>query len=232
MEIPLFEASNGPCPYLKDKVWLSYLTHADHIDDQVYEALINQGFRRSGNVFYQNQCQGCTACVPLRVPCDAFSPSKSQRKILRKNQDLRFEIETSRYDADVFRVYQAFTKVRYQMDVTVDEFQQFLVRSAIDTQMMKYYDPSGKMIAVGWLDVLATSISSVYFAFDPEESKRSLGTFSVMKEIELCQSLQKPYLHLGFWVENCSSMLYKSKFYPHQLLKGGTWGELIPPPKG
>jgi len=231
MEIPLFEASNGPCPYLKGKVWLSYLTHAEQINDQVYESLINQGFRRSGNVFYQNQCQGCDACVPIRLISSQFSPSKSQRKILRKNEDISYVLEPSNFDAEAFRVYQAFTKNRYQMDVTIDEFQQFLVRSAIDTQMMKYYDTTGKMVAVGWLDLLEDSISSVYFAFDPDESKRSLGTFSVMKELELCRQLNKPHLHLGFWVEGASSMLYKSKFYPHQFLVDGQWGETITLPR-
>jgi len=233
MEIPLFEANNGSCPYIKGKEWLSYLTHADQLDEYVYEALINKGFRRSGNIFYQNQCDDCTACIPIRLISGHFSPSKSQRKILRKNQDVSFEVKPATFDPEAFAVYKAFTEERYNTTVTADEFQQFLVRSAVDTQMMTYFDRQGKMLAVGWLDILQDSISSVYFAFDPAESKRSLGTYSVMQELELCKKLDKEHLHLGFWVADCQSMVYKSRFYPHQLLVDGQWSPPImqPPSK-
>ncbi|MDT8446800.1 MAG: arginyltransferase [bacterium] len=226
MEIPLFEASNGACPYLKGKEWLSYLTHADRLDEYLYEALLNRGFRRSGHIFYQNQCKGCDACIPVRLSADSFEPTKSQRKVWRKNQDLRLEILPARFDEEAYKVYDAFTKSRYNASATAEEFQQFLVKTAVDTQMVKYY-LEDQIVAVGWLDILANSVSSVYFAFDPSQAKRSLGTFSVMKEIEICREMGKDYLHLGFWVADCQAMAYKSKFYPHQFLIDGEWCDPI-----
>lgn len=226
MEIPLFEASNGACPYLQGKEWLSYLTHADRLDEYIYEALLNKGFRRSGHIFYQNQCKGCESCIPVRIVVDQFAPSKSQRKIWRKNQDLRLEVLPAKFDEEAYRVYDAFTKDRYNSSASAEEFQQFLVKTAVDTQMVKYY-LEDRCIAVGWLDILDQSVSSVYFAFDPEYGKRSLGHFSVMKEIELCRQMGKQYLHLGFWVAECQAMAYKSKFYPHQFLIDGQWCEPI-----
>ena len=226
MEIPLFEASNGNCPYLKGKEWLSYLTHADSLDEYIYEALINRGFRRSGHIFYQNQCKGCDSCVPIRIVSDHFVMSKSQKKVWNRNKDLRLVSSPAHFDEEAFQVYEKFTKGRYNSSATSEEFLQFLVKTAVDTQMVKYYE-GDKMIAVGWLDILNESVSSVYFAFDPEQSRRSLGTYSVLKEIEMCQQLGKPFLHLGFWVQECGAMSYKSKFYPHQFLVDGEWSQPI-----
>ena len=231
MEIPLFESSNGLCPYLEGKEWLSYLTHADYLDIYLYEAMINRGFRRSGRIFYQNQCRGCESCVPIRVLAEQFVPSKSQRKIWKKNQDLKVTLQPAKFDAEAFAIYDLFTQDRFNCSATAEDFQQFLVKTAVDTQMAKYYDHTGKMVAVGWLDILHQSISSVYCAFDPKESKRSLGTFSVLWEIELCKQYQKDFLHLGFWVKECQSMAYKSRFYPHQLLVEGVWAALQWSPK-
>ena len=226
MEIPLFEASNGNCPYLKGKEWLSYLTHADRLDEYVYEALINRGFRRSGHIFYQNQCKGCESCIPIRILANNFVPSKSQKKIWRRNQDLRLVASASHFDNEAFEIYERFTKGRYNSSATAEEFQQFLVKTAVDTQMVKYYE-GDQLVAVSWLDILYESVSSVYFAFGPAQSRRSLGTFGVLKEIELCQALGKPYLHLGFWVDNCNAMSYKAKFYPHQFLIDDEWSRPI-----
>ena len=88
---------------------------------------------------------------------------------------------------------------------------------------MMEYRLQGVLVGVGWLDLLANSVSSVYFAFDPTHDRRSLGTFSIMKEIELCRELGLPHLHLGFWVENCQAMSYKNRFQPYQLLVNGRW---------
>ena len=88
--------------------------------------------------------------------------------------------------------------------------------------MMRYY-LGNKLVGVGWLDVLPRSLSSVYFAYDLEFSKRRLGVFSVLKEIELAKELHLSYLHLGFWVNDCKAMNYKFQFKPHELLINDIW---------
>src|SRR3546814_12270412 len=46
------------------------------------------GFRRSQNVAYRPSCAGCTACVSVRVVKQEFRPNATQRKLLRRNEDL------------------------------------------------------------------------------------------------------------------------------------------------
>jgi len=73
------------------------------------------------------------------------------------------------------------------------------------------------------VDVLPHSLSSVYFAFDPDFGRRSLGTFSVMKEIELAAAGGKRWLQFGFWVAGSQKMDYKAGFRPHETLIDGVW---------
>ena len=222
MEFSLFEASNGECPYLEGKEWISYLIQSRNLDPFSYESLLNQGFRRSGSIFYKNNCQDCSECVSLRIRVADFKPSKSQRKIINKNSDLVITQEHSQFDQEAFELYLKFTQSRYGNSGTEEEFRNFLANNSFDTWMMKYY-LEGKMIGVGWIDILANSISSVYFAFDPNFANRSLGTFSVVQEIELCKKMNFNYLHLGFWVEDCQAMSYKNRFKPFELLSSGQW---------
>lgn len=222
MEFSLFEASNGECPYLEGKEWISYLIQSRQLDPYTYENLLNQGFRRSGSIFYKNNCQDCTECVSLRVHIGDFSPSKSQRRLLKKNEDLVISKIPSAFDEEAFALYVKFTSERYNNPGSEEEFRNFLSNAAFNTWMMRY-ELDGKLIGIGWVDILVNSISSVYFAFDPDYKDRSLGTFSVLKELELCKNLSLDYLHLGFWVQDCQAMSYKNRFRPYELLVQGNW---------
>src|SRR3989339_337765 len=151
MEFHLFEASNGECPYLAGREWVSYLIQSHSLDHATYEALLNQGFRRSGGIFYKNKCSGCAECVSLRIPTLEFSPSKSQRKIWNRNQDLEIHIGPSRFDEEAFQLYVKFTRERYQNHGTAEEFKNFLANSQFETLMMEYR-LQGVLVGVGWLD--------------------------------------------------------------------------------
>ena len=224
MEFSLLEASNGECPYIKGKEWLSYLIQSKKLDPFTYELLLDQGFRRSGPIFYKNNCDSCEECISLRIKVADFAPSKSQKRALKKNIDVRITEGPAIFDLEAFAVYSAFSKDRYDNEPTVEDFHNFLANGLFDTRMVKYY-AGDQLIGVGWLDILANSISSVYFAFDPAASSRSLGTYSVIKEIELCQKLGLEYLHLGFWVKDCQAMAYKNRFQPYELLINGRWNQ-------
>lgn len=48
---------------------------------------------------------------------------------------------------------------------------------------MKYY-LENQLIAVGVVDLLPQSVSSVYFFYDPDYKKYSLGVYGVLSEID------------------------------------------------
>ena len=59
-----------------------------------YEALLSAGFRRSGSDIYRPYCQACNACCSLRLSVSEFTPTRSQKRIQLKNQDLQIILST------------------------------------------------------------------------------------------------------------------------------------------
>jgi len=222
IDIKVFQADNGDCPYLQKRRWCSFVFYSDTLQSGIYESLLDQGFRRSGTVFYKNNCPNCKLCIPIKLPVDIFQISRSQKRALKQNQDVIIRKEPLKFDFESFNLYKKFSESRFSTEVKEEEYHEFLAQSAVDTITMKYY-LEGALIGVGWVDILVNALSSVYFAFDPEISKRSLGVFSLLKEIELAKSLNKQYLHLGFWIKNCQTMDYKAKYQPHLLLINDEW---------
>lgn len=222
MELELFEANNGTCPYLEGRQWHSYMFRADKLEDQIYESLITMGFRRSGRFFYKNNCPGCRECVSIRVMVDRFKQSKSQRRTWSKNQDLTMTWHPVRFDQESFQLYRTYSLQKHNSEASEQNYWDFLINTAVSTIMMRYY-LGVDLVGIGWVDVLPRSLSSVYFAYDMNFSKRRLGVFSVLKEIELAQQLGKRSLHLGFWVRDCRSMNYKEQYKPYELLINDVW---------
>ncbi len=223
--IILYQGEPLPCPYLPEKTWTTHLFAARKVPPPLYEALLSEGFRRSGYLFYRNNCDGCVSCIPLRIPVASFQPSSSMKKCLRRNRDVEI-LETSiGFDVEVFALYRRYCQYKHGKEDPVmqeDGFRRFLCSSPIDTRTLRYL-VNGKLVGVSWLDYLPHSLSSVYFAFEPEEAKRSLGTFSVLKEIEWARTSGRDYYYLGFYVPDSPKMSYKARFKPHQLLVNGEW---------
>jgi leucyl-tRNA---protein transferase len=223
MELQVFEACNGACPYLEEREWHTHLFATATLAEGVYEFLIDHGFRRSGRYFYRNRCPGCRECIPIRLPVDRLVPSRSQRRSWKRNHDVLVERQPVAFDEEDYQLYSRYCRWKHQSETSVQSYRDFLVCSAVETWMMKYYIGS-TLAGIGWVDVLPRSLSSVYFAFDPDYRHRSLGVFSVLKEAALAQELGKSYLHLGFWVRDCDAMAYKQQFRLHQVLVGdGIW---------
>jgi arginine-tRNA-protein transferase len=194
---------------------------------ELYQELMDAGFRRSGRVVYQPVCRGCRQCVPLRVPIATFLASKSQRRCERRNADLDVTVAPQGPAED--EAYELY--VRYQTGWhganephSRAEFEEFLYDSPVRTLEFRYRDHAGRLLAVGICDVCDRSLSSVYFFFDPRESRRGLGTFGALCEIAYAGSRGIPHYYLGYHVAGCGPMEYKSQFRPYELLgTDGRW---------
>jgi len=194
------------------------------MEPKVYEELLKNGWRRSGYSFYLNQCPECDLCIPIRIPIDQFIPSKSQKRTVKKNKNVSIIVEPVGFRRDIFDLYKKYNTARHDPKKEIQEldYMNFLGASPVETRMMLYYIHD-KLIGTGWIDILSTGISSVYYAFDPDFSSRSLGTFSVIQEIEMCRSFGFPYYYLGFWVPGSPKMDYKEKFRPNEIFIQGNW---------
>ena len=212
------------CPYLEKRDWLYSAFSSLQMETCVYESLLERGWRRSGSFFYQNLCADCEECRPLRVDVAGFSPSKSQRRVLKRNSDIVCSVKrVSRQKAD-FGLYDKYSRIRHPSADLPDRalFSAFFVESPLDTRIVKYY-LGGSLLGIAWTDVMPNSLSSVYFVFDPDYSKRSLGVFSILKQIELCRTWGKDWLHLGFYIKGSRKMSYKAAFRPCEVFEDGEW---------
>ena len=212
----------GSCQYIPGREYRHYTFKVPQMPAQVYENLLNLGFRRSSYYFYRNFCNECKACIPVKVDVKHFKPSKNQRRVLKKNKDVTITKSKVAFHPQDFELYRLYCQSRHQSDEKENNYKHFLIDSAVPTAIMRYYVDQCLM-GIGWIDVLPNSLSSVYFAFDPQYSRRSPGVFSAMKEIQLCQQMGKKWLQLGFWVQDCPKMAYKNQYHPYYMLVNGKW---------
>ena len=81
----------------------------------------------------------------------------------------------------------------------------------------------GVLVGVAVVDRGMTSLSAVYCCYDPHCSRLGLGTYSILKQIELCRRLGLRHLYLGLHIAESKPMAYKARFRPHQRLLSGRW---------
>ncbi|HEY8668872.1 MAG TPA: arginyltransferase [Tepidisphaeraceae bacterium] len=217
-----------PCVYRPGRAARMRAFYADSIPPDLYHQFMDAGFRRSGKVIYQPMCAGCRGCIPIRIPTARFRPDKSQRRCRRRNQDLRVNQERPSASAEKFAIYQRYQQQWHggEMGTDFDSFVSFLYESPVESVEFTCRDDSGRLLAVGLCDLCESSLSSVYFYFDPADAQRGLGTFGALCELEFARLRNIPYYYLGYWVSDCRTMAYKTSFRPCELLStDGIWRE-------
>lgn len=217
-------SGDEPCPYLPGRQARHRAFLADDLPPLAYHHLMNHGFRRSGDYFYRPACAGCEACIPIRVPVKTFVPSASQRRVLRRNQDLQVDMGPVGYSEEKYLLYRRYAEQWHgKHGVDEEEYRRFLVDSPVETIEFRYRDAGGRLLAVGVCDVCHHSLSSVYFFFDPDEQARSLGTYGALVELGWAAGQGIPHYYLGYWVAGSPAMSYKNRFGPYELLSAGGW---------
>jgi arginine-tRNA-protein transferase len=218
----------GPCPYLTGQVArmplripLRRLSRAE------FDRRLEAGNRRQGRLLYRTQCPACDACEPIRVLTREFVPGRTQRRVLRRGQRA-FQVELGPPETTRERValYNRHKHGRGLMRedgaLGVAGYEAFLVDTCCETFEMRYRI-GGKLAGVAVVDRGERSLSAVYTYFDPSHAHLSPGVFSILMQIELCKRWNLPHLYLGLYVEECSRMVYKGRYLPHERLIGGEW---------
>lgn len=191
--------------------------------------------RRVGQCLYRTACPTCTECQGLRVLVDEFKPSKSQRRVRNRwGDEMRIEYGRATFDQEKLDLFNRHKRERGLIDEGDEEmthlgYVSWLVHSCFHTMEMRYY-LRDRLIGVGVLDLGKTSMSSVYFYFDPSEevNKLSPGVYSALQEIEFCKRSGRKHLYLGLYVKECRSLSYKADYGPHEVLRDGDWRRNVP----
>jgi arginyl-tRNA--protein-N-Asp/Glu arginylyltransferase len=190
-----------------------------------YDYLISAGFRRSGTQVYRPHCGSCNACESIRLPVNTFTPSKSQKRIMKRNQDLTIHISHDD-KPEYYPLYESYINQRHSegsmYPATLEQYQGFVL-SPWNNALFIELHASDELIGVAVTDNLVSSLSALYTFFKPEEQQRSLGNFAILQQIELAKSLNKPFLYLGYQIDTCQKMSYKQNFLPHERFFDDKW---------
>lgn len=218
--------ASGPCSYLEGEVeQLLLVCEPEALSISDYQQLLGAGFRRTGNQLYRPHCPSCRACQSLRLPVDLFQPSKSQKRVLNKNQDLTVSFSQTEL-AENYPLYEKYINSMHRdggmYPANLEQYQSFSRSNDFSVEFM-YIHLKNQLIAVAITDGLPEAMSAVYFFYDPDYQQRSLGVFAVLSQIEHLKQQGKPWLYLGYQIDECRKMNYKTRFTPHQRLINEQW---------
>ena len=224
-----------PCPYLEGRMERKLFTALQgETATKLNNSLSGQGFRRSQNVLYRPSCADCAACMSARINVADFSPSKGQRRTIKRNAGLARRATSpwaTEEQYDLFRTYLDSRHANGGMaDMDVFEFAAMIEETPIRSRVIEYHDKQTReLIGVCLTDVLEDGVSMVYSFYSPDRPRDGLGNYIILDHIEIARSAGLPYVYLGYWVPGSPKMGYKAKFSGLEVYMGGAWQKMRNP---
>jgi arginine-tRNA-protein transferase len=217
-----------PCPYLPGRTERKIVTELAGTEaEALHDRLSRAGFRRSHNIAYSPVCPGCRACIPIRIVAGSFQPDRTQRKIARFNADLAAYEMPARASAEQFALFQRYQAARHgEGDMAAMGFYDYRAMvedTPITTGLVEFRDGGNRLVGACLTDWLSDGLSAVYSFFEPDDRRRSLGTYAILWLVQRAQALSLPYVYLGYWVPESAKMAYKARFRPSEVLSAGMW---------
>lgn len=214
------------CPYLpgrtEQRVAVDINKNPAHHDQ-----LARAGFRRVENWVYKPACPGCNACLPIRVKADEFAGSRNIARIRAANRDLRRFDSHGQLTLDHYDIFQRYLGFRHEdgqmASMSFEEFSAMILNSPIETRLTEYRDKDDRLMGCILVDRQRDGLSAVYSFFQPDQTKRSLGSFMIVDLIDRCKEIGLPYVYLGYYIEQSRKMAYKARFKPYQIFSDGVW---------
>ena len=229
------------CPYLPGRYERKVFTQlAGERAPELNDILTQGGFWRSQSIAYRPACEGCRACVSVRIRAGEFEPSRTHRRIIKRNRDLVGEDRGPYSDAEQYALFRDYLAARHEgggmADMSVLDYGMMVEDTPVNTRLIAYRRRGpdsgltglgeGPLVAVALTDELSDGLSMVYSFFDPEIEGRSLGTFMILDHLRRAKNRGLPFVYLGYWVRGSRKMDYKVRFGPQEHLLPGGWREV------
>jgi len=227
IRLSFYATPTHDCSYLPDRQAITLFADPSvELDNHIYSTLSQFGFRRSGKHIYRPSCPTCSACIPVRIPVNEFMPKRTHKRIWKANRDIEVNMLGAEYRQDQHDLYNKYIQARHpeggMNDPDPEKYMEFLTSEWSVTRFLEFR-LEGQLLAVAVVDQLEDGFSAVYTFFDPDISKRSLGTLGILWSIEFTRELELDWLYLGYWIQECPKMSYKSQFQPLQQFIQGHW---------
>lgn len=227
-----------PCPYLPQRFERKVFTHlvGERAAD-LNDLLTQGGFRRSQNIAYRPACETCRSCVSVRVLAQEFHRSANMERIWRRNNDLIGAVYMAEPSSEQYSLFRKYLTARHgdggMADMSVIDYAMMVEDSHVRTTVIEYRRRgpdsfmtgrgAGDLIAVSLTDQMGDGLSMVYSFYDPDEDKRSLGTFLILDHLERARAAGQAHVYLGYWVNGSRKMGYKTRFFPQEHLGPTGW---------
>lgn len=227
-KLNLFLTLPHSCSYLPERTAATlFADPAYPKDTAISTRLLQQGFRRSGDILYKPYCGACQSCVSVRIPVRHFKPRRIHKRIWHKNQDLHVIECPPQFDDSHFDLYRRYVNSRHadggMDDADPQSYMRFLTVYWADTRFYEFRDAADTLLAVAVVDHLFDGLSAVYTFFEPEAERRSLGVYCVLWQVETAWQLGLEHVYLGYWIKECRKMAYKNQYQPLQGFIDGMW---------
>ena len=228
-----FVTAPSPCPYVAGRFERKVFTDLKRGDAlEMNEALAQIGFRRSQNIVYRPSCDNCTACISVRVAATEFTPSVSQKRLLKRHADLSVTACEPWSTEEQFELLQDYVGARHprggmaMMDAY--DFADMIEQTPVDTVVVEYREAGvdgrlGRLVGACLTDKQSDGLSMVYSFYRPDDARRGLGNFIILDHIVRSGRAGLPYVYLGYWIEGCERMAYKTRFAPVEMLTAQGW---------
>ena len=228
-----YSTREAPCPYLSGQLERKVFTELDGDDrDPVHthEALTAAGFRRSHSIAYKPVCEGCSACIPVRVRVAEFIPTRSMRRVITRNRLFTAVEQPAFASTEQYEIFARYVASRHgdggmaEMDFV--DYVAMIEETPIETSIVEFRDSCGVLQAAALTDYLRDGLSMVYSFFDPACERQSLGTYMILWHVATAVERNLDYLYLGYWIKDSQKMSYKTRFKPVEGLLTNTWTHL------
>jgi arginine-tRNA-protein transferase len=224
----LFATTPVACPYIPGRAERKLIVElSGNGGAAFYDDLSRAGFRRSHRFAYRPACRGCASCVPVRIAVERFHHTRSTGRVRNANKDICGRLVAARATPEQFRLFSAYQRIRHgdsdMASMRYGDYRGMVEDTPVRTALAEFRDGCGNLVAASLIDLLDDGVSAVYSFYNPHQTKRSLGIWSVLWLVEECRRRRQPFVYLGYWIADSPKMAYKKRFPALERLDAGVW---------